>query len=149
MTTLYEMHGLEGTAEYWIYRKILARCYNKNHSHYERYGGRGITVCDKWLSSVNSFVNDMGKRPAKGYEIERINNDKGYSPDNCRWATRQEQMNNTASNRFITYDGKKQTIAQWARELNVNYRVLYARIRRGWDVKKSIETPIKSEFTKT
>jgi hypothetical protein len=96
-------HGLSGTPEYKIWSKMKTRCLNKNNDKYHRYGGRGISVCDKWLSSVEAFVDDMGERPSIRHSIDRINNNGNYEPKNCRWATHTQQMRNRNFN-TVTHD---------------------------------------------
>ena len=86
-------HGLRKHPLYPIWQSMKQRCHNKNHKAYKRYGGRGIFVCDEWINSFVNFIRDMGDRP-DSFSIERVNNDKGYSPDNCKWATRKEQAAN-------------------------------------------------------
>jgi hypothetical protein len=94
------------------------RCSDPSAPHYERYGGRGIKVCQRWQESFAAFMEDMGPRP-DGTSIDRENGDGDYEPSNCRWATAETQQNNRANNRFATLDGRTQTVAQWARELGV------------------------------
>ncbi len=88
------VHGLSYSLEYPIWQAMKDRCYNKNNSRYKDYGARGITVCDRWRDSFEAFYEDMGKRPNSELSLDRIDNDKGYSPDNCRWATHSQQQLN-------------------------------------------------------
>lgn len=91
-----EMHGLSHTSEYMIWKDMKDRCYNKNNKYYHRYGGRGITVCDKWQNSFLSFYANMGKRPFSKATIDRIDNNGNYTPENCHWVTCAENIRNSA-----------------------------------------------------
>ena len=102
------------------------RCLNSRHHAFADYGGRGITVCEKWLN-FEGFLEDMGVRPA-GRSLDRIDNNKGYSKENCKWATQKEQSNNKRNNHRITFMGKTQNITQWAEELGLNRNTLYGQI---------------------
>lgn len=112
-------HGMSGIPEYQIWSGMIQRCHNVNAPSFERYGGRGIRVCARWLESFENFIEDMGRRPADDLQIEREDNDGPYCKDNCAWATTIEQMNNTRMNKHLTYQGRTQTIAQWAREFGI------------------------------
>lgn len=114
-----KIHGLTKTKEYSSFNKMRHRCLNKNNPRYKDYGERGITVCNEWLNSFETFLEDMGKSPSTKHSLERINNDLGYSKENCRWATNEEQANNKRSNRFITYNNETLTVSQWAHKFNV------------------------------
>ncbi len=120
---------------------MKARCYKTDHNSYQNYGGRGITVCERWLNSFEAFLQDMGERPSIKHTLDRIDNDGNYEPGNCRWATPEEQHNNRRDSRFLTHDGKTQTAAQWAREVGIPYITFMARLRK-WSVEKAITTPI-------
>lgn len=121
-------HGLTHSRVHGIWTGMLTRCRNKNAHGYERYGGRGITVCERWLDFVN-FFEDMG-HPEPDQTLERIDNNKGYCKENCRWATRNEQNNNTRSNRYLTAFGQTKTIAEWARDSGLKYQTLYRRLTK-------------------
>lgn len=119
-------------AEYRIWAGIFTRCYNLNCKAYRLYGGRGITVYEEWRA-FPEFLKYVGPRPSKNHSIDRINNDGNYEPGNVRWATKLEQANNTRWNRFLEYDGRRQTIAQWAREVGAKSYTVIERLNRGWD----------------
>ena len=121
-------HGMCKTSVYKSWTGLKDRCLNKNCKSYEDWGGRGITVCDRWLKFEN-FYKDMGECP-KNKSIERIDNNKGYYKKNCKWATRKEQANNKRNNHLIMFKGKTKTIAQWAEELNINPGTLYSKVYR-------------------
>lgn len=114
-------HGLTKTTEYRIWRGIVQRCCNPNHDHYDKYGGRGITICNEWRDNFMEFLADMGPRPSADHTIDRKDNDKGYYKDNCRWATLIEQNNNKTNNCRYLFDGEIKTLTEWCRELDVSY----------------------------
>lgn len=122
-------HGLSKHPLYTVWSGIIQRCTNQNAENYKRYGGRGITVCDEWKNDFKSFYDWASSNGyLKGLTIERINNDQGYTPDNCRWATISEQANNKRKNHFFTYNDITHTIAEWSRILNVNAETLRYRV---------------------
>lgn len=109
------------------------RCYNNNNSHYKDYGGRGITVCDEWKDNCELFFDwAMNNGYQDGLTLDRINNNKGYSPANCRWITRRDQILNRRNNVYLAYNGKKLALSQWAEVLNIRYNTLVIRHRREW-----------------
>lgn len=136
-------HGMSDTREYACWRAIITRCENQNLPQYKDYGGKGIAVCERWRHSFENFRADMGPRPTLEHSIDRIDNDGPYSPDNCRWATFTEQMNNTRRNVYLEFQGERLTIIQWARKLHIHYSALYYRIRAGWGVERALTTPAK------
>jgi len=127
-----QTHRLSRMPEYKVWSVMKDRCYNPQNPRYRLYGARGITVCARWRESVVHFIVDMGNRP-KGGTLERIDNDKGYFPENCKWSSQMEQCNNRRGNVSATLNGKTQTIAQWYRELHptIGLAAIYSRIRRG------------------
>jgi len=134
------VHGMAGTKLYFLWRNMLSRCYNSNDSHYQWWGGRGITVCDEWQTFPPFYawvltIYPDGQIP-KGLTLDRKENEGHYSPDNCRWITHKEQCNNRRSNRWLTHNGKTQNVVQWAKELNVPAPTLYDRLRKGWPAHK-------------
>lgn len=138
-------HGLSKSSIYSEYNNMIRRCYNKESDNYERYGGRGITVCDEWKDSIKNFekwVESTGGRP-EGTTLDRIDNDGPYAPWNCRWATMKEQSRNKRSNIMITYKGRTQCLADWSKELGFSHETLRGRIfKHGWSIEKAFETPV-------
>lgn len=122
-------HGKSRTPTYNSWLAMKQRCDYKGHAEYHRYGGRGITVCDRWKSFEN-FIADMGERPA-GMSIDRIDVDGNYEPGNCRWATTGEQMRNRRSTINVTRDGVTKCISDWCKDLGLDVDRVYGRIRRG------------------
>ena len=134
--------------EYDVYKNMLHRCYNKNNTHFDRYGGRGIKVCKRWRNGekgktgVECFITDMGKRPASNYELDRTDNNKGYSPRNCKWVTKIKNSSNTRQNVKITINNKTKTVTQWAFINGINASTAYNRIRRGWEPLRAVTEPV-------
>jgi hypothetical protein len=128
--------------EYQTWVGMIARCTNEKHGSYSRYGGRGIIVCDRWMNSFVSFLEDMGSRPTSDHTIDRVDRNGNYEPDNCRWATRKEQMRNMANNVLVTANGKTATVVEWAEELGVSANALYLRLKNGWDHHRVINEPV-------
>lgn len=132
-------HGLSYSNLYPIWIAMKDRCFNCNNKEYHCYGGRGITVCDEWKNNFKSFYNWANKNGYKdGLTIDRINNNKGYSSDNCKWSTMKEQANNKSTNNYITYNGETHTLTEWAEKLGIKERVLSNRINRlKWTIEKA------------
>ena len=138
---VHRTHGKSKSRLFSIWQAMLKRCYRNNNKDYKRYGGRGITVCEEWLKfePFNDWAVANGYK--EGLTIDRIDTNGNYEPSNCRWATIKEQCNNRTNNSFITYNGKTQTITQWADELGINYRTLVGRVKRlHWSVEKAFTT---------
>jgi len=141
-------HGKSGTAEYMVWEAVLQRCLDKNCDCYHRYGGRGITVCDRWLD-FETFLADMGHRPSPDHSIERIDNSCGYEPKNCRWATRKEQARNRRTNRFLEHDGQRMTLIEWAEKTGMKRATIERRIDvLGWSVGKALSSPPHKHSTR-
>lgn len=138
-------HGMSSNSpEYISWREMKNRCHNQGSTSYENYGGRGIFVCDEWLNDFITFFNYVGKRPTKFHSIERVNNNIGYMPGNVKWATKKEQGRNKRNNVFITYNGIRLCISEWADITSINWKTLWMRRRRGWCDKCVIEVPVKN-----
>lgn len=135
-------HGLNKTQLYRVWKSMKSRCINPNNYAYSIYGGEGKSVCTEWVHDFRAFYDwAMSHGYKKGLTIERIDGTKGYSPDNCKWATMKEQQNNRRNNHLITYNGKTQTIAQWADEIGVKYYILYMRINKyHWSIERALTT---------
>lgn len=120
-------HGGAGTKLYYVWNAARSRCFNPKDKGYKNYGGRGVTMCDEWANDFGSFQQwayQNGYEEDKGLTIDRIDNNGNYCPENCRWVDQMTQCNNMRRNVYVTYMGKRQTLAQWARELNRQYESL-------------------------
>lgn len=136
-------HTGEGWASktFRVWSGMRSRCTNPNTPNFKRYGGRGITVCDRWNTFVN-FLADMGEAP-EGKTLERVDNNAGYSKENCKWATPKEQANNRRNNTFLEFNGRRLNIERWAEEIGVPSNTLWMRINHGkWSIEKALTTPL-------
>lgn len=120
---------------------MIYRCTSPKYSSYIHYGGRGIYVCDRWRAFEN-FLHDMGDRPSKSHTLDRKDNDGPYSPENCRWATPQQQLRNTRRNHIIEFNGKKECLAYWSIAYGLSPNIIRRRLREfGWSVERALTTP--------
>jgi len=143
-------HGGRRDPEYPIWIMMKQRCMNSKNKDYKNYGERGIKVCDSWIDSYENFIRDLGRRPSRKHTLERRENDKDYCPENCYWTTRDIQARNTRKNRYITYNGKTQTMQDWAKELGMTQATLSCRINDlGWSEEKALSTPPRKINGKT
>lgn len=142
----YRIRGSKRTKEYMAWDHMKQRCNNPKNPRYKDYGGRGIRVCNRWLDFKN-FLEDMGPAPSKTLTLERINNNLGYSKENCKWATTMEQSRNKRGLRIITMNGDSRTIIDWSNKLNINSVTIRSRIKRGWDYERALLTPPRKKTT--
>ncbi|MCU0295784.1 MAG: hypothetical protein MUD05_06965 [Candidatus Nanopelagicales bacterium] len=129
--------------EYRAWNNLRARCYQKNHVSFAHYGGRGVTVCDRWRTSFENFFADMGEAPAgKRISIDRIDPNRGYEPGNCRWATPRQQANNRRKPvKRYELDGVHKTLTEWAEHFGTTYAKVAQRLRQGWGLHAALTTP--------
>lgn len=139
-------HRATKTPEYNVFRMMHQRCSNPNYNRYYDYGGRGITIGDRWSgeNGFQNFLSDMGKRPSLIHKLDRRNNDGPYSPDNCRWATPMEQQRNMRSNVMLTYHGETMCLKDWAKRLGIKPRTLSYRVKH-WDIERAFTARIQRQ----
>lgn len=144
MSKIYKHGENTSSKEYSAWSSLRRRCGGKTRdSDKKYYKHKGIKVCDRWRDYLN-FLEDMGRAPSDKHSLDRIDNSKGYSKENCRWATHLQQMQNTDANNYVSYNGKTQSVAAWARELKIAYWVLSDRVGKlGWSVEKAFMTPVR------
>lgn len=132
-------HGLTYHPLYTVYRGIVQRCTYEKDSHYKFYGAKGITICKEWTDDFKSFYEwALSSGWKKGLTIDRIDNTKGYKPSNCRWVTLAEQSMHKTNNRYITYNGKTQTVTEWSREVGKCHKTITYRLDHGYSVKDAL-----------
>lgn len=138
----------ERTAEYTAWSSMKSRCYLPSYHNYNRYGGRGITVCDRWLESFQKFLEDIGEKPSASHSLDRIDNDGNYEPGNCRWATKKEQSNNRGTNKLVTAFGETKSMPEWLADPRcvVNYGQLQGRLFLGTAPEEAITKPVRPKF---
>ena len=140
-----KFESVEEKRTYQSWADMKNRCNNPNNHAYDRYGGRGIVVCERWNSFAN-FLEDMGLKP-NGMTIERIDVDGGYTPENCCWSSYKDQARNTRVNCMLTFDGKTQPLTAWAEELDISRTTLSNRIHSNkWSVEKALTTPAEKPY---
>lgn len=143
MRTRNTTHNKSFSPEYNSWCGMIQRCTNPNSHKYSTYGGRGISVCERWLNSFENFYVDMGPKPGAEYTIDRENNNGHYEPNNCRWATKMEQSSNRSNNILIEgFDGVKTTLSQAARDNGLSFCTLKYRLNKGMTINKALTTPI-------
>jgi hypothetical protein len=135
-------HGMSDTRMYRIHAAMLRRCLNQNTKEYPDYGGRGITVCDRW-KSFEAFIEDMGHAP-ESLTLDRIDVNGNYCPENCRWATMKTQQRNRRNNRLLTFDGITMCSADWADRTGISQNAINLRLKRGWSVERTLTIPLIS-----
>lgn len=135
-------HNLSKTRVYHIWQDIKKRCNNINCQSFKRYGERGITICQEWLDDFKMFYNWAIEN---GYDddltIDRIDVNGNYEPSNCRWVNKIVQANNKRNNQYVIYNNEAHTIAEWAKIYNINYKLLFSRLKKGWDIEKALTMP--------
>jgi hypothetical protein len=138
---------MSNTSTFNIWSGMIDRCRNRNGKGWACYGGRGITVDDRWLTFAG-FLADMGERP-KGMSLDRTDNDGPYSPENCRWATHQEQNRNKRHTVRATYRGETRSVLEWAEIVGIPHKLICVRLARGWDDERALTTPAQSHRLRT
>lgn len=134
-------HGLSKSKEYHIWCIMLQRCYNPNDPSYQYYGASGITVCDEWRHSFETFLADMGPRTNPKHTIERINNSIGYSKENCKWDTRKEQARNRRNSVRLSVRGVEGCLSALCEHFEKDYFLVHQRLKYGWDVERAFFEP--------
>lgn len=145
---LLKRHGFTDDPTWRVWCGMIDRCTKSYRREYKYYGGRGITVCDRWRESFLNFLSDMGERPSLKHTIDRIDNDSEYSPGNCRWTTMYEQVQNRAVTRKILFNGQIKPLKVWCKELSLHFTSIDYRIRNGWDIDRALSTPVRKHNKK-
>jgi hypothetical protein len=131
--------------EFGVWLGMKDRCHNPKSRSYARYGARGIHVAQVWRDDYDAFIRDMGPRPSPTHQIDRIDNNRGYGPGNCRWATPSENCRNKSTNRRFVFGGREQTLTDWAEETGIPFATLLARVGQlGWPIERALTVPVQA-----
>lgn len=141
-------HGKSYSLEYKTWQSMIARCYYPSKESFKNYGAKGIKVCDEWKNSFEQFYKDMGKRPFQSASLDRIDNSKGYSKENCRWASMQEQERNKTNNIVVEFNGFKGCLTEVCEHFGLNLSAIRSRIYKGWTVSDALSKPIRFKSEK-
>jgi len=133
---------MANTPEHVAWKHMKDRCYNPRSQRYDRYGARGIRVCERWRRSFVKFYEDLGPRPSPAHSLERLDNDGNYEPSNVMWALRDRQNNNKSTSRFIEFRGERLTLTQWANRLGIGTKTIEHRINIGWPIELALSLPV-------
>lgn len=136
----HRKHGQYNTRLYRIWSNMRQRCSNPKNDNYHLYGAKGVSVCDEWKDFAVFSKWAMQNGYADNLSVDRIETDKDYCPENCRWATPQEQTDNRKCTRYVSFNGKTQTLKRWSEETGISYKVLLWRVSHGWTAKKALTT---------
>lgn len=137
-------HGHSKTAIYMTWTSMKMRCLNPRVRSWVDYGGRGITVCERWVNSFENFLADMGEKPDANSQIDRIDNNGNYEPANCRWVSPAKNGRNKRNNKMLTFNGKTQSQSEWGEEMGIDYHTISDRMtKRGWDTERALTTPVR------
>ncbi len=123
-------HGLSKTKEYYAWGHMKSRCYKETYYLFKEYGGRGVTVCDRWMCSFENFIADVGMAPSRNHTIDRIDSNGNYEPSNVRWADWKTQQRNRRNNRIVDISGESKTLAEWCEIYGANYHHVWQRISK-------------------
>lgn len=130
------------------YYAMMHRCYKKHHYGYRWYGAKGIEVCCRWKESFWNFLEDMGPTYNLGLTLERKYTNMGYQPDNCEWATIQRQQRNKSNSKYVYVNGERRLLQDIAEQYNIPAQTIYNRLKSGWNIEKSISTPLKQHLSR-
>lgn len=144
----HRKHGMCRSRTYNTWCAMKDRCYNANNEDFHHYGGRGITICERWNNSFEAFFEDMGEKPLR-MSIERINTNGNYEPGNCRWATQKEQTRNKRTNRLVTFRGETKTVSEWSEITGIDQRTLWDRLfNHKWPIEKAMNPQKRRRWDK-
>ena len=135
-------HGQSTTTEFLSWHSMIQRCNNSKRTDFHNYGGRGITICDRWYDFF-AFLADMGSKPYPKAQLERVNNDLGYFPDNCIWSNAKAQARNRRTNRLENFRGIQKPVVEWAEILGIRYGLILTRLHAGWSIERALTQPVR------